>query len=102
VQRVRSSGKSYAHPLAVLVARRNDLDCSRFAVGAGRGLGGAVQRNRARRRLRSALRALVPMIDPGWDVLLLARDATPSAPWGDLQHAVGLLCRRAGLVTEDA
>jgi ribonuclease P protein component len=83
------------------VARRNDLDCSRFAVGAGRSLGGAVQRNRARRRLRSALRAIVPMIGPGWDVMLLARRATPSAPWADLTEAVAALCRRAGLLTEN-
>jgi len=102
VQRVRNSGRSYAHPLAVLVTRRNDLDRSRFAVGAGRSLGGAVRRNRAKRRLRSALRSLAPMIAPGWDVLLLARDTTPLARWPDLQQAVAGLCRRAGLLTESA
>jgi ribonuclease P protein component len=102
VQRVRSSGKSYAHPLAVLVTRRNDLDRSRFAVGAGRSLGGAVRRNRAKRRLRSALRSLVPRLAPGWDVLLLARDETPTARWPDLQQAVVSLCRRAGLLMESA
>lgn len=100
VQRVRSAGKSYAHPLAVLVTCRNDLDRSRFAVGAGRSLGGAVRRNRAKRRLRSALRLLTPMIAPGWDVLLIARDTTPSAGWPDLHKAVLGLCRRAGLLTE--
>jgi len=100
VQRVRKSGRSYAHPLAVLVTCRNDLDRSRFAVGAGRSLGGAVRRNRAKRRLRSALRALTPMVAPGWDVLLLARDTTPAARWPDLQQAVAGLFRRAGLLTE--
>jgi len=102
VQRVRKSGRSYAHPLAVLVTRRNDLDRTRFAVGAGRSLGGAVRRNRAKRRLRAALRALTPRIAPGWDVLLLARDTTPSARWPELQQAVAGLLRRAGLLTEYA
>ncbi|HMK08035.1 MAG TPA: ribonuclease P protein component [Anaerolineales bacterium] len=100
VQRVRSSGKSYAHPLAVLVTRRNDLDLSRFAVAAGRGAGGAVRRNRAKRRLRSTLRTLAPVISPGWDILLLAREATASAAWADLERAVAGLCRRAGLLTD--
>lgn len=100
VQRVRRSGKSYAHPLAVLVARRNDLDHSRFAVGANRNLGGAVERNRAKRRLRAALRATAAMILPGWDVLLLAREATGPAGWPELQQAVVGLCRRAGLLME--
>jgi ribonuclease P protein component len=81
--------------------RRNELDRSRFGVGAGRSLGGAVQRNRAKRRLRSALRSLAPVIPPGWDVLLLARTPTVSAPWTDLQRAVVGLCRRAGLLTEE-
>jgi ribonuclease P protein component len=102
VQRVRGSGKTFAHPLAVLVTRRNDLDCSRFAVAAGRGLGGAVRRNRAKRRLRAVLRSLTPQIVPGWDVVLLARETTPSADWPELQHAVMGLCRRAGLLTENA
>jgi ribonuclease P protein component len=101
VQRVRKSGRSFAHPLAVLVTRRNELDRSRFAVGAGRTLGGAVRRNRAKRRLRATLRSLAPLIVPGWDVLLLARDATPSADWADLQQAVVGLCRRAGLLTDE-
>jgi len=97
-QRVRSAGKSYAHPLVVLVACRNDLDRSRFAVRAGRRLGGAVRRNRARRRLRESLRRLAPTIDPGWDLLLLARDSTASAEWARLHQAVVHLCGRAGLL----
>lgn len=102
VQRVRVSGKSYAHPLVVLVTRRNDLDRSRFAVGAGRSLGGAVRRNRDKRRLRSALRSLAPRLAPGWDVLLLARGEAPTAQWPELQQAVVSLCRRAGLLMENA
>lgn len=102
VQRVRTTGKSYAHPLAVLVTCRNDLESSRFAVAAGRSLGGAVRRNRAKRRLRAVIRPLAPMIAPGWDVLLLARETTPTADWPDLQRAVAGLCRRAGLLIENA
>jgi hypothetical protein len=41
------------------------------------------------------------MIAPGWDVVLFARDATPSAPWTELLEAVAGLCRRAGLLTEN-
>jgi ribonuclease P protein component len=95
-QRVLSAVKSDAHPLVVLVACRNDLDRTRLAVRAGRRLGGAVVRNRARRRLREGMRQLAPAIDPGWDLLLLARDETASAEWKRLQAALVELCRRAG------
>jgi ribonuclease P protein component len=102
VQRVRTSGKSYAHPLAVLVARRNDVQQSRFSVAAGRGVGGAVRRNRAKRRLRAALRSMAPLIAPGWDIVLLARETTPTAGWPDLLQAVKGLCERAGLLSPNA
>jgi ribonuclease P protein component len=85
-----------------LVTRPNDLQRTRLAVGAGRSLGGAVRRNRAKRRLRAVLRGLTPRIVPGWDVLLLARETTPSAGWPELQQAVAGLFRRAGMLTENA
>lgn len=98
---MRSAGRSYAHPLVVLVTCRNDLDYSRFAVSAGRGLGGAVWRNRAKRRLRAALDELAPSIPPGWDILLLARESTASAAWPDLLQGLAGALRRAGLATEN-
>src|SRR4030065_72518 len=68
-QRVRTSGTSYAHPFVVLVACPNDMPLSRFGVTAGRQLGSAVRRNRAKRRLRAALDALQPHPLPGWGPL---------------------------------
>jgi ribonuclease P protein component len=59
-----------------------------------------VIRNRAKRRLRAVLRELAPRIAPGWDLLLLAREATSSAGWPELEQAVAGLCRRARLVME--
>ena len=99
-QRVRTAGKSYAHPLAVLVACRNGLDHSRFGLRAGRAVGTAVQRNRARRRLREALRPMVSQILPGWDVVLVARESTAGAEWSEVQAGVASLVRRAGLTME--
>ena len=72
-KRVRRRGKSFAHPLIVLVALPNELGKSRFAVVAGRNLGNAVKRNRAKRLLRAALRPLVGSIGSGWDIILIAR-----------------------------
>lgn len=101
-QRVRTAGKSFAHPLVVLVACRNDLDRSRVGIRAGRVVGGAVVRNRARRRLREALRPMFPTIAPGWDVVLVARRGTAAAEWSKLQTGVAKLVRRAGLMMDDA
>lgn len=96
-KRVRNAGKSYAHPLVVLVAVRSTEDRPRVGVTAGRSVGGAVQRNRAKRLLREAMRMLLPEIRPGWDLILIARQALPAATYGQVQAALSQLIRRAAL-----
>lgn len=93
-------GKSYAHPLIVLVAHPNDLDRSRFGVAAGRSLGKAVQRNRAKRRIREALRPLIPRVEPGWDLIIIARHRLLAASFQQCRDALEDLLRRARLLKD--
>jgi ribonuclease P protein component len=72
-ERVRQLGKSFPHPLVVLVAAPNQLDQARVGIAAGRSVGGAVVRNRAKRLLRAGIDSLIQDINPGWDLILLAR-----------------------------
>lgn len=95
-QRVRRTGKAYAHPLVILMTRPNGLELSRFGVTAGRRLGSAVGRNRAKRLLREALRPHVSRTQPGLDIVLIARPGLLTAPWPALAEAVGDLMNRAG------
>ncbi len=97
-KRVRRTGKSYAHPLAVLVASPSDRGTTRFGVTTARGFGGAVQRNRARRRLREALRSLRGNVSAGWDVVLIARPAALEADGATLLKALEDLFRRSALM----
>ena len=96
--RVRRTGKSFAHPLVVLVALPNNQEQIRFAVSAGRRVGNAVQRNRAKRLLREAARDFLPQVSTGWDVVLVARPPLPEAEFQDVKAAVGLLFNRANLL----
>ncbi len=91
-------GKSYAHPLLVLIALSNGLEFSRFAVSAGRSVGNAVHRNRAKRLIREALRPVVLQVLPGWDVLFLARQPLAEAEFAQTQKVVVLLLQRSGLI----
>jgi ribonuclease P protein component len=95
--RVRRTGKSFAHPLVVLVALPNDQERVRLAVSAGRRVGKAVQRNRAKRLLREAARAFIPEISPGWDIVLVARQPLSEAGLQGAKEAIGSLLQRAGL-----
>lgn len=75
------------------------MSLTRFGVTAGRQLGTAVRRNRAKRRLRAALETLRPHVLPGWDAVWIARTGTATAAWPEVARAVAALGRRAGLLT---
>jgi ribonuclease P protein component len=65
----------------------------RLGLTASRKVGGAVERNRARRRLRALARQVLPSHGaPGHDYVLVARRATVSREWsglvGDLETAL--------------
>jgi ribonuclease P protein component len=69
------------------------------AFVAGRRVGGAVQRNRARRVLREAWRSLAPRIDRGADVVFVARRGILQARFSDLEQEMRALLDRSGLMS---
>ena len=98
-KRVRNQGKSYAHPLVVLVKLPSLEERPRVGISTSRSVGGAVQRNRAKRLLRESIRPLIPLLSPGWDIVLIARTPLVTAAFQDVQSALELLLRRAGLAS---
>jgi ribonuclease P protein component len=98
VQRVRRSGKSYAHPFLVLLAQPSEFDQTRIGVAAGRAVGNAVQRNRAKRVLRAATSPLIPRITSGYDLLLIARKPILTQKSPAVQAALEQKLTQAGLL----
>ncbi len=99
LKRVRRTGKSFAHPLVVLqVARSSDSDGLRIGIIASRAIGNAVNRNYAKRLLREAIRPQISNIQPGYDLVLVARHAVVVSNFKDLQFAVQQLLERANLM----
>jgi ribonuclease P protein component len=72
---------------------RNELALSRFAYAISRRVGTAVVRNRVRRRLREALRALP--FHEGYDVVIVARPEAAHASFYELKRELTLLLKRA-------
>jgi ribonuclease P protein component len=100
-KRVRRFGKSYAHPLVVLIALKseeNNQPRVRVGVAAGRMVGTAVTRNRTKRLLREAMRTLIPHIASGSDLILIARPGLASATLAEARQALFNLLQRAKLL----
>ena len=106
-KRVRRFGKSYAHPLMVLVVQANDETQAvgacpanvRVGVSAARTVGTAVKRNRAKRLLRAAMQTLLPTLAPGWDLVLIARPALASSTLDETRQALYSLLQRSKLIS---
>lgn len=97
VRRVYDEGESWVHPLLVLVARPNELGFSRVGFTAGRRVGKAVDRNRAKRLMREAARRLYPRFDAGWDIVLVARPRIVGVKEPRVEVALASLIQQAGL-----
>ena len=84
-------GARFTAPSLVLQARRRldgeteDAQVARFGFTATKGLGGAVVRNRARRRLKEAVRVAGPgYAMAGYDYVLIAREGTVQRRFAEL------------------
>lgn len=99
-QQVRRKGRSWSHPLIVLIAAPNALEVTRIGITASKTVGNAVRRNRAKRRLRAIIRQTAATLTPSWDVVLVARPGLPDADWADVSSALGQLIKRANLQKE--
>ncbi|MSO70945.1 MAG: ribonuclease P protein component [Alphaproteobacteria bacterium] len=106
--RVSSAGRRFAAPGLVLQVAPRLPAPGRIAeeLGVGytvsRKVGGAVQRNRARRRLRAVVQRVMPIhAQSGFDYVLVGRSATVERPFplllADLEQAL----RRLGLWRAD-
>jgi ribonuclease P protein component len=93
---VYRKGRSWDNKLLVLRALPNDVGASRYGFAVGKRLGGAVVRNRVKRRLREGAR-LTPVRD-GWDIVLIARKDAVDTDYHTLKGAIEELLARAQLL----
>lgn len=100
-QEIRQQGKSYSNEFLVICILPNALPHSRFGFSINARLGGAVVRNRLKRRLREAMRLRLTMIEPGWDVVVIARRPILCADSHQMDAACARLLRRAHLLREE-
>ena len=99
-RRMYQRGKSAVSGSMVVYCRKNRLGHNRLGLTASTKLGHAVVRNRCRRRLREVYRLNSPALRQGYDLILVARGRTVSAPWKELNDTFMKLCRKLDLLED--
>lgn len=96
--RAAREGLKVGRGTLVLQALARGDEATRLGFTATKKIGNAVTRNRAKRRLRAVARlGLAAAPAPGWDLVLIARDATATCPFGELTSAFDSALRKAGV-----
>ena len=99
-RRIYRRGRSAVSGGVVVYCLKNRKGMSRLGVTVSTKLGHAVVRNRCRRRLREVYRLEKPQLKTGYDIILVARSRTATAPWPELQKQFRHLCRKVDLMKE--
>jgi len=81
---VYRAGKRRSSSHFTVFFRANELPQSRLGVSINKALGGAVVRNRIRRRLREIVRCHRMEIPAGWDIVIHPKSAVAKAPFAAL------------------
>ena len=100
-RRIYARGKSYVSPLVVVYALKNRTKNVRVGITTRKKVGNAVQRNRSRRVIREAFRALAPRVRPGFDLVLVARGKTPYVKSTDVRRQLERQLQAAGWLREE-
>jgi len=91
---VFGTGRSAAGKLMVVYTATREATSVRIGFSAGKKLGNAVLRNRARRRLKEMVRKVLPRLQGGRDLVVIARAGAVKATWPELAQEFQQICRR--------
>lgn len=75
-RRLYHKGKNFVHPALVTYVLPNRYNVNRIGITAGKKIGNAVSRNRAKRVITAAFRQCEPYIGKGYDFVFVARSRT--------------------------
>jgi len=97
-RRLYNRGKSAASQCVVVYCRRNNGTRNRLGITVSTKIGGAVQRNRVRRRLKEIYRLNEEMTTQGYDIVIVARMRSRFVSFHELETSVLALFRKLGII----
>lgn len=99
-RRLYGRGKSLVFPSVVVYYQKNRLNICRIGITAGKKVGCAVNRNRAKRVILASVRELLPNITTGYDFVFVARVKTATVKSTVVLNHLKKAFLKEGIITE--
>ncbi|MDR2570242.1 MAG: ribonuclease P protein component [Oscillospiraceae bacterium] len=96
-KRLYNKGKSAVSKYTAVYTMRSGGDGNRLGITVSAKLGGAVQRNRIRRRLKEIYRLNEHTLRTGYSIVIVARQSCKDAKWSELESSVLTIFKKLGL-----
>ena len=93
-------GQTFTNRLLVIFVQACTDETTRVGYTSARSAGGAVRRNRIRRRLRAAVAGVADRMRPGRRIVILGKTGVLGADWRDVTGSLETLLRRAGCLED--
>lgn len=97
---VRMRGRRVSDRLLTMGVAESEAGTTRFGLAVSKRVGGAVTRNRVKRRLRECLSSLETL--PGYNVVVSARPTAAHADYHMLMSSLRRLAGQAGLLQPES
>ena len=100
-KRLYNKGKSAASKYVVVYFTKNRKPENGLGITVSSKLGGAVQRNRIRRRLKEIYRLNEHTLHKGFNIVIVARQRSRYAQWNELESSCLFLFKKLGLTKNE-
>ena len=97
-RRVYKTGKAASDGLLVVFVLKNGLGVNRLGISVSKKMGNAVLRNRQRRRIKEAYRALETALNTGYDIVINPKVPLATVPFLQITKGLEGLLKRRGLL----
>jgi ribonuclease P protein component len=99
--RVRREGRAWSHPMMVLTAVFTGGPVTRVGFVVSKRVGKAHTRNRVKRVLREVVRAHLPSLSPGFDVVIISRPTLVGQSFSAVDEAIRRLLLSARILSRE-